>query len=132
MKRIMIAHCAVAFSILAGCDNQPQGSEPSQAANAAAPAENQVATIDPADLPPAIVDSPSYRCDDRKALYVDVLQDKQAVLVRNSRADTPTRLDREGDSGPFTSDGVSLSGTGTEVRYASPDRPSQVCRRAAE
>lgn len=82
------------------------------------------------ELPPAIVTSAAYRCDDGKALYVDILEDKVAVLVRNSRTDTPVRLDRESETGPFDNDDRSLSGTGANVTYSSPDRPNQLCRRA--
>lgn len=132
MSRLRLAHCTIAVLVLAGCGREPAEPVENQA-NETASVENQAQTpaIDPADMPPPIVRSPSYRCDDGKALYVDVLGDKQAVLVRDSRSDVPTRLERDGDSGPFTGNGTSLSGTGNQVRYSSPDRASQSCREAA-
>lgn len=132
MRWALLAPCGLAFATVAACGNEPQQPAQNEAMTTEADAEqNQVAPLDPADIPPPIVRSPAYRCDDGKALYVDVLQDKQAVLVRDSRSDVPTRLERESDSGPLTGDGISLSGTGSEVRYSSPDRPSQACREAA-
>lgn len=78
--------------------------------------------------PPMVASSPAYRCDDGGALYVDVLTDENAVNVRDSRDDLPTRLTREGGEGPFTGDGRTLSGTGDEITYSAPDRPDQTCR----
>lgn len=132
MKRAMFAQCAFACAILAACGTEPPEAPQSTQDEAGTDLEqNRTATLDPADMPPPIVRSRSYRCDDGNALYVDVLQDKHVVLVRNSRSDVPTRLERESDAGPLTADGFSLSGTGNEVRYSSPERPSQACREAA-
>ena len=77
-----------------------------------------------------IARSPAYRCTDGNALYVDVLTDDSAVLVRDTRADTPTRLTRNSAGEPYTGDGHSLSGTGSEVTYSSPERPNQSCTEA--
>ena len=80
-----------------------------------------------AALPPMIDRSPSYRCADGDALYVDILTDEDAVMVRDSRADVPLQLTRESAGEPFTGDGRTLSGTGSQVTYSTPDRPSQTC-----
>lgn len=121
----------IAILLASGCGDQP-GEQPANNANAAAQQpEAQLQTdLNSVELPPMVVRSASYRCDDGRALYVDILDDKAAVLVRDSRADIPTRLAREGDEGPFEGDERSLSGTGSEVRYSSPDRPAQSCRQA--
>lgn len=78
-----------------------------------------------------VVRSPSYRCDDGNALYVDVLTDENAVNVRDTRQDLPTRLTRENGEGPFTAENRSLSGVDEEVQYTAPDRPNQACRASA-
>ncbi|MGZ8345780.1 MAG: hypothetical protein ACXWUP_01575 [Allosphingosinicella sp.] len=95
------------------------------AANASVTVENAAA---PAAMPPMVVRSPAYRCDDGRALYVDVLTDENAVNVRDSRADVPKLLAREGGTGPFSGPDRSLSGTGDVVRYAGPGRSEQECR----
>ena len=127
----MVALSSLALAA-AACGRESEQTVQNEAANEVEIEQDQAATLDPADMPPPIVRSASYRCDDGQALYVAVLQEKHAVLVRDSRSDIPTRLERESDTGPLTADdGTSLSGTGSEVRYSSPDRPSQTCREAA-
>lgn len=114
---------------LAACGSEGEEREPTQeelnaiAANAA--------TAEAPEPPPMVVRSASYRCDDGNALYVDVLTDENAVNIRDTRQDLPTRLTREDGDGAFTAEGRSLSGVGEEVRYSAPDRPDQTCRAAA-
>ena len=96
--------------------------------NAQPAAEAEIPPLD--QPPPMIVRSASYRCDDGKALYVDVLTDESIVAVRDSRGDTPKRLHRESDAQPFTGEGRTLTGVGPEVRYSSQERASQSCRQA--
>lgn len=124
----MFLGSTLAIATIAGCGSE--GDELPPAVNGAyTPEVNGAANL--AEPPPMVVSSPSYRCDDGKALYVDVLTDENAVNVRDTRQDLPTRLTREGGEGPFTADGRSLSGVGDEVRYSAPDRPDQSCRAAA-
>ena len=82
MRRAFLAPCFVASAALASCGNEPPAQN--QVAGDNQPEQNQTATLDPADMPAPIVRSPSYRCDDGNALYVDVLQEKEAVLVRDT------------------------------------------------
>lgn len=133
MNRLLTANVlGIAILVASGCNSQPS-EQSSNEANALTPAEQQEAPSDlnSIELPPMVVRSPSYRCDDGKALYVDVLDDKSGVLVRDTRADIPTRLSSESEGGPYAGEERTLSGTGSEVRYSSPDRPSQSCREAA-
>ena len=114
---------------LASCGSDMNGTGDRKAAeqgNASA-----VGAEAPAELPPMVLRSASYRCDDGDALYVDVLTGEDAVSVRDSRADVPTRLVRENGSGPFAGEGRTLSGIGEEVQYSAPNRPEQECRAAA-
>lgn len=82
----------------------------------------------PVEAPPMVVSSPAYRCDDGRALYLDVMSDDSFVNVRDSRADIPVRLDRNPETERFEGEGRWLSGRGDTVRYAAPDRPEQACR----
>ncbi len=134
MNRLLTANVlGIAILVASGCNSQP-GEQSANEANVLTPAEQQDARtpdLNSLEMPPMVVRSPSYRCDDGKALYVDVLADKSGVLVRDTRADIPTKLASENEGGPYAGEERTLSGTGSEVRYSSPDRPSQSCREAA-
>lgn len=118
--------------IVTACSGERQSTPAESANDVEANAEQGNAPIDmnAVELPPMVQRSPAYRCDDGRALYVDVMTDKRALLVRDSRPDTPVRLERDGDEGPFSGGGRTLSGTGSEVRYLSEERPTQTCREA--
>lgn len=125
-----------AILLLGACgegSQQPNGAEEpganQQSADEAAVQQN---ALTPDDLPPTIVRSPAYRCSDGSSLYVDVLSDDDAVLVRDSRGDVPTRLERSSPGGSFSGEERTLSGTGGTVSYSAPDRPGQTCTQAAE
>ena len=125
---------ACLFLAAAGCGSE-QASDLAAIDNEQNSASNEVVTTNeiaqaPVEMPPMIVRSPAYRCDDGKPLYVNVLTDENAVTVRDSRADAPTLLNREEAEQAFTGSGRSLSSTGDVVRYGAPDRPEQECRAA--
>jgi len=121
IRPVTPAAFAVLFA-LAACEEQAE--QPAVISNDVA-VVNEAET--PAEMPPMIVRSAAYRCDDGDALYVDFLSDESVVNVRDSRQDLPTALERD-EGTDFTGDGRTLSGTGDEVSYSAPDRPSQVCR----
>ena len=126
----LIGALVISCGALASCDagftdqNQAANDIQEQAGNGTFGSNSQV--------PRMVIRSPSYRCDDGGALYVDVMSDENAVNVRDTRRDVPTRLWRQGGTGPFTTENCSLSGTGDVVRYAGPDRPEQECRAASD
>ncbi|MCF8706480.1 hypothetical protein [Rhizorhapis sp. SPR117] len=120
---------AAVASLLASCDTQQQENEfaepePSNATNEA------YAGTDGgnAALPPMIVKSASYRCDDGGALYIDIMSDENVVSVRDIRREVPAPLERDTETEVFTGSERSLSGTGDEVSYSGPGRPDQTCR----
>lgn len=131
MNRAYFSKGIIAILILGGCDSRTNKPDQITITNQTEP-ETETVAMDAADMPAPIVRDASYRCDDGKALYVSVLEGKQAVLVRDSRSDVAVRLEREGDSDPLSGSGRILSGTGDEVRYSSADRPLQSCREAEE
>ena len=121
----------VAAAGLAACDQQPEPAETAAVENeTGAGLDQPEANLSAAEMPPMVVRSAAYRCDDGNALYVDVLSDADVVNVRDSRSDLPVRLERESADANFTGENRSLSGTGDEVRYAAPERPDQSCRAA--
>ena len=133
MKNLPIScTCVLAMLSLSGCGDNSQPVLVDNAIEQNLVEEADRPDLNGVELPPAITRSPAYRCQDGRALYVDVLSDENAVLVRDSRSDTPVRLERAGGQGSFTGDGRALSDTNGEVIYASADRPSQICREAQE
>ncbi len=134
MNRLWSANVlGIAILIASGCNSQTaeQSANETNALTPAGQQEAQSPDLNSIEMPPMVVRSPSYRCDDGNALYVDVLDDKSGVLVRDTRADIPTRLSSDNEGGPYAGEERTLSGTGSEVRYSSPDRPGQTCREAA-
>ena len=121
--------CAMLLVAVAACGSDGDEKQPTTNELEPVATRNAIETP-PAEPPPMVVRSPSYRCDDGRALYVDVLTDENAVNVRDSRADVPKLLRREEGTDPFTGADRSLSGIGDEVRYSGPGRPQQSCRAA--
>lgn len=133
MKHVSIATLGCALLLTASaCGQQTEQTPIANDDNAVTDEDQGVEplNVEAGELPPMIERSPSYRCTDGDALYVDVLTDENAVMVRDSRADVPTRLTRDSAGEPFSGDGRTLSGTGSQITYSSPDRPSQTCREA--
>lgn len=131
MKRDWIASivCLAALSTSA-CNRQSEDVPGNETVAANEDAAAEPLNAETGELPPMISRSPAYRCTDGNALYVDVLTDENAVMVRDTRADVPVRLTRSSADEPFTGEGRSLSGRGSEISYSSPERPGQTCREA--
>ena len=56
-----------------------------------------------------------YRCSDNSLFYVTFYSDNSAMLRRGSNSVTGTRLTGTAASGPFTAEGQSVSGNGSNV-----------------
>jgi hypothetical protein len=114
-----------ALSILAACNSEPEviGAPVDRQGEAM---RNRPAPT-PAELPPSIVASRSYRCADSSVVYIDFLSNKTASL-RKSQTDTPTLLTATSDSGPYVADGYSVSANATAIQYTAPGKGEQSCR----
>ena len=129
MKPMPAISSAICALVLVSCEPQQiGGDELNQDQQKEATAEKVAAEgVEP---PPMIARSVAYRCDDGKALYVDVLTDDDIVNVRDSRQDIPVRLIRNEETQRFEGEDRYLSGRGAEVRYNAPERQNQSCRAA--
>jgi hypothetical protein len=105
----LTALAAGAFT-LAGCEAQQLGGDDMNVAQQQEATAGNVATAN-IQPPPMVTRSASYRCDDGKALYVDILTDENIVNVGEGRT---------------------LSGRGDEVNYTAPGRANQTCRAGGE
>lgn len=121
-RNLLTAASLAAFVILSACNSEPEV--------VGGPVDTQAEALKnaaPVRLPPSIRESKVYRCRDNSVVYVNFLTDGSAN-VRSVEDEPPTAtLTRQGDSGPFTGNGFSLSGTGDQVTFASPDVAAQTC-----
>lgn len=129
MKQFLFSGSAAALATLGliSCEPQQLGGDTLNATQQKEATAARVAAqgVEP---PPMIARTAAYRCDDGRALYVDILTDDNIVNVRDSRQDIPVRLTRDEETQIFGGENISLSGRGDEVRYSSPERPGQSCR----
>ena len=105
----------------------------------------EMAELDPADVPPMVRASRSYRCDDNSVVYVTFYTNDAQVGVASDNSAPPTILqnvamaeDAEADTGEdaagdadaeaadgpvrFSGEGMTLVGTGDTITY-----PGQSC-----
>jgi hypothetical protein len=127
MTRTPLIIMLAAAAALAGCHKEshtivaggePTDNEPNATANA------------PVQLPPSIVKTASYRCEDNKVLYVDWLSDGKSANIRADKGGTPTQVTAPEAGKPMTgAAGYSLEGTSSasSIKIAIPGHPSQSC-----
>ena len=86
--------------------------------------------VAPVQLPPSIVKTASYRCEDNKVIYVDWLSDGKSANIRLDKGATPTQVTAPEAGKPMTgAAGYSLDGTSTAstIKIGIPGHPSQSC-----
>lgn len=123
MKNLLTLRLAAPFALLAlasACNKQPETAAADNATDAAAKA--------PVELPPMVIASHTYRCADGSLVYVDFFNNNTAMYKTEKEAPTGTQLKSEGEGKPFTADGYSISGNGSDVKIAAPGKPSQSCK----
>lgn len=105
MTRTFTMIAIAAAASLAGCDNSDQNivSGPYD------PQEEAIQNLEDVELPPAIAASHAYRCGDNSLVYVDWLNNDSA-RVKQERNEVGTPVTREGEEGPYSGEGLTLSG----------------------
>jgi hypothetical protein len=106
---LLAAASAAALLTLGACNNEPEvvnGTYDPQAA--------QLANAAPVELPPAVTDSRTYRCNDNSLYYVD-FYDNNTATIRTSQAGQATQLTAEGGNPPYRGEGYSVSSNATNV-----------------
>jgi hypothetical protein len=81
----------------------------------------------PANLPPAIQTSRTYRCADNSVVFVDFLTDGTAA-IRTDELGTPTRLTPDDGRPPFKAEGYSVAANEGTTSIAVPGKSAQTCR----
>lgn len=127
MNKIFII--AVAAAALAACNNQDQTTAADPGDVNAAEANAAEASTANVVLPPAILASKTYRCQDNSPAYIDWLSDNVSANFRASRSDLPTQLTAPAAGEPLVAEGYSLTGTATSpsITLERPGVPSQTC-----
>ena len=123
-KTLFIAASIAASLSLAACKNEPEviDSNPDPQAEALAKAP-------PVTLPPAIKSSKTYRCKDNSLVYVTLLADDMTAMVRDKEEEPPVAtLKAPAPGQPFVSEGFSLTVSGNNITYNSPDKGTQSCK----
>ena len=114
---LLSAACVAATLTLAACGQN----EPEVVNTVYDPQAEALKNAPPVELPPAIRASKTYRCRDNSLLYANFYTDNTArIATEQTAVSTGTQLTGTGESGPFTADGYSLSGSGDNVTYTSP------------
>lgn len=127
MTRTPLIITLVAAAALAGCHSHtivaggdPGDNQANSSANATAPVQ----------LPPSIIKTASYRCEDNKVLYVDWLSDGKSANIRTDKGGSPTQVTAPEAGKPMTgAAGYSLEGTSSasSIKIGIPGHPSQSC-----
>lgn len=109
MTRTLMIAPLMAAAALCGCDNgsntvvlNPDGTEVNEA---------QEQAVQNVQLPPAIVDSDTFRCKDNSLVAVEWLSDGTTNTARvTPEGGTAVSLTQSEAGGPFTAEGASLTG----------------------
>jgi hypothetical protein len=123
-KTLFIAASIAASLSLAACKNEPEviDSNPD-------PQAEELAKAPPVTLPPAIKSSKTYRCKDNSLVYVTLLADDMTAMVRDKEEEPPVAtLKAPAPGQPFVSEGFSLTVSGNNITYNSPDKGTQSCK----
>ena len=122
IKTFPLAAAAAATLTLAACSSEPEvignGRYDPQAE-----ALKNAAPVEP---PPMVSASQTYRCSDNSLFYVDFYSDNTAT-IRTEQTGTPTALNSTNGQPPFTAEGYSVSGNGTNVRITAPGHNNVAC-----
>ena len=81
-------------------------------------------------LPPSIVATKLYRCDDNSVVTVDYLSDNQSANVHLEKGGAVTKVTTAKSGKPMTAEGefsVQGSPTSSSATIAVPGHPSQTC-----
>ena len=121
--QILAAALAAASLTLAACNSEPEV----VTVNKYDPMADQLKNAAPVkELPPAIADSRTYRCNDNSLFYVDFFTNNTARL-RTVRGGEYVELTAEGGNAPFTAEGHSVSANAENVRITVPGKNNLSC-----
>jgi len=113
------------MSLISACNSEPENIT---AGGPEDPDAAKVAAAPPVQLPPMMTASKSYRCKDNSVVYIDFFNNNTLMYKAKKEDTTGTTLTAEAEGKPYTADGYSVSGNGSEVTIAAPGKGSQSCK----
>ena len=123
-----LAIAALAATALIGCSKKNH----TIVADSGGDRNTPVSTpLDPASLPPAIVASKIYRCQDTHLIYVDWLADNLSADIRTDKNGAAILVKAPEAGKPMVSDsGYSLTGsaTGSSISVKLPGQGAESCK----
>lgn len=124
MTKAPIFAAVAALLSLAACNGQATPTAEQNASDAANAVE---AAKPPVEMPPSVVATKTFRCDDNSVVSVEFyVGDKQANLHPTEKG--PAVMLRADEAGkPLVAEGYSLEGTQTKITLATPAKKSQSC-----
>lgn len=124
MKLSFTILAAASLAALSACGQ----SEPEVVGGPADPMKDQLAKAAPVELPPAVKDSRTYRCKDNSLLFVDFMADDKTANLRTDKTGKPTKLVAAEAGQPFTAEGFTVEGNGTQITATTPGKGAQSCK----
>ena len=117
------ASCAALFT-LASCQREPEVIN----AGPADAQEEALKNAAPVALPPSITASRTYRCKDNSLIQVDFMNDQKTAVLRVPKDASPVVLNAPEAGKAYTAPGYSVTGSGTQITVASPNKGGQECK----
>ena len=120
------AYAAIAALLaLAACNGQPT---PTAAENAAAAANAAEAAKPPAEMPPAVQSTKTYRCDDNSTVMVDLFVGGKQANIHPTATGAPIMVKAEAAGEAMVAEGYSLKENGGSITLTMPGKKSQSCK----
>jgi hypothetical protein len=120
--QILAAASVAALLSLAACNSEPEVIS----ANSVDPMAAELAEAPPVELPPAIAESRTYRCDDNSLVYATFYTNNTVKVAMEEGAEG-TILTAENGQPPYVAEGYSLSANAEEITYTAPGMGTQTC-----
>jgi hypothetical protein len=119
-----IAVAAIALLSLAACENKPE----EVSSTAPDPMASQLANAAPVELPPAISETVTLRCNDNSLVYLDFFEGDKQVQLKTEKDGTATMLKAPAAGQPFEAEGgYKLTGTPKNVSVTLPGKGAKTC-----
>jgi hypothetical protein len=109
---------------LAACNGQATPTAEQNASDAANAAE---AAKPPAEMPPSVTATKTFRCDDNSVVSVEFYVGNKQANLHPTEKGAPIMLHGDEAGKPLTGAGYSLTGSGSKITLVTPTKKSQSC-----